>query len=138
MPITDSWTKTVADAKRILGSGAKIPLGKMSVVLKNVVDGNKHTPAVEAARDALEKQILEMQNAGSKIKNSLALADDEVSDYDYGLDPKKPDDKKKIDQAQALFTKFFQSSEQEIDDFIKATNELNKHVIQLGKYKASK
>jgi len=135
MPITDEWNKTLANAKRILGNGATIPVGKMTMVIKNVAEGNKFIPGVEAARDALEKRVLDMQNAGSRIKNSLALADDEISDFDYGLDPKKPDDKKKIDQAQALFTKFFQNSEREIDDFIKSTNELNKHVIQLDKYK---
>jgi hypothetical protein len=125
-------------AKKALGSSAVIPMGKMSAALKNVADGNKLVPGFTAAREALEKKILELQNAGSKIKNSLAQADDQISDDDYSLDPKKPDDKKKIDQAQAIFSKFFKSAEDEIDDIIKVTDELDKHVIQLKKYKGPK
>jgi hypothetical protein len=61
---------------------------------------------------------------------------DEITDDDYGLDPKKPDDKKKIDQAQKLFTDYFKDSQKDVDDMMKTIDELDKHLIQLSKYKA--
>jgi len=134
MPLSD-WNKTLADAKKILGSRAVIPENKMSVVQKNRADANKFVPEINTMREALEKKILQWQNVISKSRNSLDAADDEISDATYGLDPKKPDDKKKIDQAEALFTKFFKSVEQEYDDYAKYAAAIAKHVIQLNSYK---
>jgi hypothetical protein len=135
MPIKDDWTKTLGDAKKVLGNSAQIKLGKIQAAIKSVDDGNKLGPGVNAARDALEKKIVEFQTAASKIQHSLDAADDEISDDDYGLDDSKPDDKKKIQQAQDLFKKFFARSTKEITDLIKTTDDLNKHVIQMQKYK---
>jgi hypothetical protein len=130
-----NWDKTLADAKKILGKDAKIPLRKMPTVQKEVTDLNKHQPSFAAARDAFEKQILEYQDAFSRLKNALVQADNDISDDDYGLDPKKPDDKKKIDQAQALFKGYFKDMEDEVDDEIKVMNEVDKHIDNARKYK---
>jgi hypothetical protein len=81
------------------------------------------------------EKIVEFQTAASKIQHSLDAADDEISDDDYGLDDSEPDDKKKIQQAQDLFKKFFARSTKGITDLIKTTDDLNKHVIQMQKYK---
>jgi hypothetical protein len=135
MGITDDWNKTLADAKKTLGTSAKIPEAKMQNVLQKVKEGNKLGPAFATARDALEKKIEDLQDAGSKIKNALSLANAELSKNNFGLDPKKPDDKKKIDAAQKAFSQFFQDSGKEIDDIISKTNELDKHMEQLSDYK---
>lgn len=113
----------------------KVPLGKIQATLKTVDEGNKVAQGTNASREALEKKIVEFQTAASKIEHSLDAANDELSDDDYGLDSKKPDDKKKIDQAQAIFKKFYERSSKEITDLIKTTDELNKHIIQMQKYK---
>jgi hypothetical protein len=132
MPFSD-WPKTLADAKTILGNSAKIPSGKMPGVLKNKDDYNKLANAFGTLVETMEKKLLELQNAASKIKNSVDQADNEISDDNYGLDARKPDDKKKIDQAQALFTKYFKSCDQEVDDMMKVLGQLDKHLEQLGK-----
>ncbi|HEX3747106.1 MAG TPA: hypothetical protein VHW09_24385 [Bryobacteraceae bacterium] len=133
--IQDDWNKTVAGAKKILGASAKISTGKMAAVFKNADEGNKHSAQFNESRSAIEKKIAEMQTSAAKVKISLSQADDEISDDDYNLDPKKPDEKKKIDQAQALFTKFFQEEKSIMDDYNKTLDDLDKHIIQLTKYK---
>ena len=82
MPLSD-WNKTLADAKKILGSRAVIPENKMSVVQKNRADANKFVPEINTMRETLEKKILQWQNAISKSRNSLDAADDEISDATY-------------------------------------------------------
>ena len=130
------WDKTVAAAKKILGNDAKIDVGKMAGVKKNFADYNKAAEGFMTLRDSLEKKLLELENGASKIKNSMSQFADEITDDDYGLDPKKPDDKKKIDQAQKLFTDYFKDSQKDVDDMMKTIDELDKHLIQLSKYKA--
>lgn len=130
-----SWNKTLAEAKKILGTDAEIPLKKIATVHKDVADLNKHYGPFAAARENLEKQILEYEDAFSKLKNALVQADNEISNDDYGLDPKKPDDKKKIGAAQAVFQEYFKEMEDYVDDTLKTMNELDKHVEQIQKYK---
>jgi hypothetical protein len=134
---TAGWDKTLADAKKILGTGAVVPVGKMAGVTKNLAEYNKAGDGFVTLRETLEKKLLELENGASKVKNSLGQAADEITDDDYGLDPKKPDDKKKIDQAQALFKAFFKGKQQDVADMFKTIDDLDKHLIQLGKYKGS-
>jgi hypothetical protein len=103
--------QALADAKKVLGNSAKVSDKSMQVVIGAAVDFSKLWDAFNAMREAMKKKLLDLQNAESKVKNSLVQADDELTEDNYGLDPKKPDDKKKIDQAQAIFTKFFKEKE---------------------------
>jgi predicted nucleotide-binding protein len=137
MGIQADWTKALADAKKVLGNTAVVPTQKMAAVVKSSEDAAKLIPALQAARELMEKKILEIQNAGAKVKNALEQADDEISDSDYKLDSKKPDDKKKVDQAQAIFTKYFAGAQKDIDDFLKIFSDLDRHIIQLKNYKAT-
>ena len=110
----------------------------MSVALKGEQDADKVAGHFAASRDAFSKQILAFENAWSKVKNQLGQADDEVDDSDYGLDSKKPDEKKKIDLADAIFSKFFQDAEKKIDEYIKALGEVDRHMQHLKKYTITK
>jgi hypothetical protein len=130
-----AWDKALADAKKVLGNSAKVSDKRMQVTISSAVDANKLWDAFNAMREAMKKKLLDLQNAESKVKNSLVQADDEISDDDYGLDPKKPDDKKKIDQAQAIFSKFFKEKQKNMDDNIKNLDELDKHLMDIQKYK---
>jgi hypothetical protein len=129
------WDKALADAKKVLGSSAKVSDKRMQGVIKDAQDANKVWDAFDAMREAMKKKLLDLQNAESKVKNGLVQADDELTDGDYGLDPKKPDDKKKIDQAQAIFTKFFKEKEKNMDDNVKNLDELDKHLMNIKKYR---
>jgi hypothetical protein len=130
-----SWDKTLSDAKKILGKDANIPIKKMATVLKEIGELNKRFAPFASARDAFEKEILAYEDAFSKVKNALVQADNEISDDDYELDPKKPDDKKKIEQANKIFSSYFKDMEDFIDDEIKIMNEVDKHVENARKYK---
>jgi hypothetical protein len=134
--ISNDWNQTLAGAKKILGPSGKVSAGKMGAVFKSADDGNKQSTHFEAARAAIEKVIADMQAAAAKVKIALSQADDEISDDDYNLDPKKPDEKKKIDQVQTLFSKFFADQKAVMDDYNKTLDDLDRHIIQLKKYKA--
>jgi hypothetical protein len=117
--IEENWNKTLADAKKILGNNAKIPVDKMSVVLKDLADANKASDEFDALLAPIQKKLAEWRAAVAKTKTSMVAADGQISNDHYALDPKKPDDKKKIDQAKALFTKFFKSTEESLDAGLK-------------------
>ena len=59
------------------------------------------------ARDAFGKKILDLQTAWAKLDAALSYPDYEISDSSYGLDSSKPEDKKKIEQVNLPFSKFF-------------------------------
>jgi len=130
-----SWDKAVADAKKILGNSAKIPTAGIQTVLKRAEELNKVWDRFDDTREVLKKQLLEAQDTRSKIKNALVQGQDQISAEDFGLDEKDPDDKKKIDQAQAIFQKYFATAEKFQDDVIKNLDELDKHLMNLSKYK---
>ncbi|HUB81276.1 MAG TPA: hypothetical protein VMB03_20890 [Bryobacteraceae bacterium] len=136
--LQERWNQAVADARKILGNNAKIPNGKMSVALRADNDTDKVFADYAKARDEFSKKILAMQDAYSRVKNALGQADDEVDDSDYGMDNKKPDEKKKIDQADALFSKFFADMEGRLDNYLKQLGEVNRHMEHVTKYKITK
>jgi hypothetical protein len=135
MSVSASWDKTLADAKKILGASAKVNINKMQGALKDGLEINKAWTSFDSMLEGVKKKLLEVQNVSAKSKNSLRQAADELCDDDYGLDTKKPDDKKKVDQAQAVFNKFFQAAQKNLDDQIKTLDQLDKELISLAKHK---
>jgi hypothetical protein len=130
-----TWDKAVADAKKVLGPSAKIPDKKIDPVFKAAEDANKGWDGLGTLRDGMKKKILELQNLESKVRNGLQHVGDEFDDESFGLDDSKPDDKKKISQAQAIFSKFFTDAEKIFDDNNKNLEELDKHLIDIKKYR---
>jgi len=129
------WDKAVGDAKKILGNTAKIPDKKMDGAFKAADEANKAWDGLGTLRDGMKKKILEVQNFDSKVGNALKQAEDEFDDADFGLDDSKPDDKKKIDQAHAIFDKFFNEAQKNMDENNKNLDELDKHLIDIKKYR---
>jgi hypothetical protein len=129
------WDKAVADAKKILGPSAKVPDKKMDPVINAAEEAMKAWDGLGTLRDSMKKKILDVQNVGSKVSNGLQHVADEFDDEDFGLDDSKPDDKKKIAQAQAIFGKFFKDAEKKFADNNKELEELDKHLIDLAKYR---
>ena len=90
------------------------------------------------ARDSFGKKIPDLQTAWAKLDAALGYADDEFSDSSYGLDSSKPEDKKKIEQVNALFSKFFDYMEKQIKDFHKILGDADKHIEHMTKCKIAK
>ena len=113
------WNVNLANVQKILGSEAVIPNDKMSIVSKAIEDSNKFGNAFPAIlkdrynkinaiiRD-MEKATLDVRNLASKAKNALGQAEDVLTTSTFDLDPRKPDEKKRIKQAHDLFAKYFQ------------------------------
>ena len=135
MSSSAAWNKTVADAKKILGNTAKIPEQRVQLAIKFALESNKVWDGFNALREAMKKKILEQQNADSKVMNTLHQAWDEIQESDFGLDDSKPDDKKKIAQATAVFNKFFTDTKKTWDENDKNIDELDKHLMNIAKYK---
>ena len=135
MSSSAAWNKTVADAKKVLGNTAKVPEQKVQLAIKFALESNKVWDAFNVLREAMKKKILEQQNADSKVMNTLHQAWDEISESDFGLDDSKPEDKKKIAQAVAVFDKFFTETKKTWDQNDKNIDELDKHLMNIAKYK---
>jgi hypothetical protein len=128
------WDSIKAEALKILGPKAKIPEPK----------GNLHktrdhfTKAVAAfvkSRGDLEDKVLEMQDGLSSATNLYKQLLAQVEKSDFGLDEKNKDDAKKIDQAEKLISDFINERLKGWTQDIKDLDELDKHMIQLAKYK---
>ena len=128
------WDKAKAQALKVLGDGAEVPeLADPIVKAQKAFDDA--TTAFKASREACEATLLEMDNANATFLNSFEQFRARVEKNDFKLDAKK--DAKKIQQAQKILTaeldlviKLLKVNDKTLDD-------LDKHMIQLGKYKQS-
>jgi len=97
----DNWDKTVAAAMKILGDKGKIPPmtgamnGQMDKGQKSIDDVSKAVSDLQAKLVDMEKACGDVIKAGQDFKST-------IDKDDLGLDPKNPDDAKKIKQARAL------------------------------------
>jgi hypothetical protein len=120
---------------KIVGKDADMP--KEKVDLQKLLDdlGKEHE-GFDKARETLEGTVLASENAlstfGNGVKQTAAL----FERSDFGLNSKKPEDAKKIKQAQQIMAAAFASVQKTLATSTKNLDELDKHVIQLGKYKA--
>ncbi|MBV9757750.1 MAG: hypothetical protein JO047_11890 [Alphaproteobacteria bacterium] len=132
------WLDTTQQqAQKILGDKAQFPPEKPDMD-KLQDDYGKAFQAFDDARSKLEDAVQDFENAISSFENGLKTNRAAYDKEDFGLDPKNPDDKKKITQALKLFMDFFAKIEKRVQDRYKEIEELNKHAIQLAKYKAPK
>jgi len=128
------WDKSKAAALKILGKDGKIP--DMPAGVEKAADSmGKASEALDKSREELESKLLELQNANDGVKNGLKQFLAKVEKDDLGLDSKNKDDLKKIQQARKLLTDRLQAGVKHYDGDDKMLDELDKHVIQLGKYK---
>ncbi|MEI9894490.1 MAG: hypothetical protein WDN28_11545 [Chthoniobacter sp.] len=122
-----------AKASKILGEGAKFPPRKVDIGEL----GKKQIAAFEAfykARDEMAALLQDCENACDAIANGLKQLSASYEKNDFGLDAKK--DAKKIKQAQQLFLAFFVGEEKSMAHSDQTIDELQKHLVQLSKYKS--
>jgi hypothetical protein len=124
-------------ASKILGDKAEFPDERPDMA-KSQDDYGKAADAFNDARSKLEDVIQDFENAITTFENGLKTNRAAYEKEDFGLDKKNKDDQKKIAQALKIFMDFFARIQKKVDDRYKEIEELNKHAIQLSKYKAPK
>jgi len=122
------------DASKILGKDADYP-PERPVMLKLQENYQTAFDKFDDLRSKLEDAIQDFENANKAFENGLKANRAAYDKADFGLDPKKKDDQKKIAQASKIFSDFFDRIQTRINDRYKEIDELNKHAIQLRKYK---
>lgn len=127
-----NWDKAQAQALKLLGDGAEVPDLPDPIVKaeKAFVDA---TVAFKASREACEATLLQMDNANAAFLNSFEQFRARMEKNDFKLDAKK--DAKKIQQAQKILTGELDLQIKSLKVNDKTLDELDKHLIQLGKYK---
>ncbi len=129
------WDKVKAQALKALGDGAEVPdlAGTIEKASKIFDDANT---AFKASREECEGKLLELDNANAAFMNAIEQFRAKIEKSDFNLDAKK--DGKKIQQAQKLLTGELDGAVNGLKSNDKMLDELNKHLIQLGKYKQPK
>jgi hypothetical protein len=113
-----------AAAKKILGNNAKLP--KLSIDPRTKVAAvNKMTIGFKKSIQDLSKSALELENKYSEYKNILVQYSHAVKGTDFGLDEKKPDDKKKMESARAAMQNGIKEKINEVDSFAKRISNLD-------------
>lgn len=131
------WDKTQAAAMKILGRDGDIPDAPANIE-KSIADVQKLLDVVDKSREDLESKITDVENANDAVNNLLKKLHAQVEKSDLGLDPKKKEDLKKIQQARKILLDRIAHGTKVHDDLAKTLDELDKHAIQLSKYKTPK
>ncbi len=126
-----------AKAKKVLGDAAKFPDRKVDIGEL----GKKQKEAFEAfykARDEMGGLLESCANTTDAVINGVKRLSVSYEKNNFGLDEKKKDDAKKIKQAQKNFSGFFKEEVATLSRIENTVDELEKHLVQLSKYKGPK
>lgn len=128
------WDKARAQALKTLGDGAEVPelSDAITKASKAFDDANV---AFKASREECEGKLLEIDNANAAFLNAIEQFRARIEKNDFNLDTKK--DAKKIQQAQKMLTGELDGAIKGLKVNDKMLDELDKHMIQMGKYKQS-
>jgi hypothetical protein len=128
------WDKLKTDALKVLGDGAEVP-DLPDNIKSSLKELGKFNSEFNKSRDDIEAKLLAKQNANDAFLNSLKQFAAKIEKSDFELDPKNKEDLKKIQKARQLLTDSLEKNMKLWRDDDKMLDELDKHVIQLGKYK---
>lgn len=129
-----AWDKAKAAALKILGKDAEVP--DVPDNIDSAADTlGKANGDFDKARGQVEDALLAVQNANDAVKNAIKQFGAKIEKADFKLDSKNKDNVKKIEQARKLLTGTIASATKFYDQDDKMLDELDKHIIQLGKYK---
>ncbi len=127
------WDKAKAAALKILGAKAQVP-DLPPTVGKASDEFDKANDAFKASREDCESKLLDIENANDAFKNAVKQFMAQVEKSNFQLDPKN--DAKKIQQAEKLLTAELKAALKIFETNEKMLDELDKHLIQMNKYKA--
>ncbi len=107
--MSENWDKTVAAAMKILGDKGKVP--PMPSTLTSGLDaGKKVVKETAKAVSDLQSKVVELQKAIGDVLRAGQQFQATIDKDNLGLDPKNPDDAKKIKQARAVFDRYFDAA----------------------------
>jgi hypothetical protein len=132
--MASGWDKPKADALKILGDKGQVP-DLPDTTNKATTTWDKVYAEFIKSRDACEAKLLAMENANDAVRNAVKQFQAKIAKADFNLDSKDKDQLKKIQQARDLLTGYLDDRIKALEGNDKALDELDKHLIQLGKYK---
>lgn len=132
--IMADWNKAKAQALKALGDGAEVPDLADPILKASKAFGDVNS-AFKTSREECEAKLLDLDNANAAFLNALEQFRARVEKNDFKLDAKK--DAKKIQQAQRILTGELDGAIKELKVNDKTLADLDKHMIQLGKYRQS-
>jgi hypothetical protein len=126
------WADAKSKAQKVLGKDGKLP--KPRVDIEGAMDAaGKLVVEVDKARDVLATKIGAATEGFAKVTNAAKLYDNMIGGSDFGLDPKKPDDKKQITAAQTILSDQLDEIRKLGDQFTKILNDLDKSLESIEK-----
>jgi hypothetical protein len=128
------WDKAKASALKILGDSGKVP-DLPDTVDKAADTLDKADDAFDKSREDCEAKLLAVQNGNDAVRNTLKQFLAKVAKSDFELDSKNKDDAKKIQKARQILTDTLNSAIKAYDSDDKVLDEVDKHLIQMSKYK---
>jgi hypothetical protein len=126
---TKEFNDAIGQAIKIVGDDGDVPVPNV-MPTDLLGDAKGVLVALNAMRDSMLDLIQEYEKQVDAIKNSLKQFQNAIAKSDFGLDPKKPEDKKKITQAQAVLTKMITGVSADCDTELKSVDELEKRASQ--------
>jgi hypothetical protein len=136
--LQDYWNHTLAQANKALGSKGSVPITRMLTALGRAKELDPLNADFEKGVDALANKLCDLQDGLTKVNGALDQAQNEIQGSDFGLNPKDPNDKKRIAQADAIFKTFFATAEKISSNSVQKLSDLDKHMEHLDKYKSTK
>ena len=128
------WSDAVAAAQKALGREGKLPKPRVDPASMYPVLSKAWEP-FRKNRDALEKDLLDLENAYTQAKNTFKQYADMVEGDDFGLNEDDAEAKKKIDAATAILLKALKSLEDSCDVFVDRLGKLDRVLTDLRRLK---
>ena len=131
------WKATADEALKMLGKGGQLPkppvdIGSLSAPLW------KASTEFDAASEGLEKKILEYESRLTQAKLIFQQYADVMHGSDFDLDPKKPEDKKRIDAACKFLITWLKTTQAKFDSQVERLAKLNSVVADIKRLDAVK
>jgi hypothetical protein len=128
------WDTLKAAALKILGKDGKVP--DLPDFIQTAADTlGKANGEFNKSRDDCEAKLLAVQNANDAVRNGLKQFQAKIDKSDFELDSKNKDNLKKIQLARKLLSDRLSVATKDYNEDDKMLDEVDKHLIQLGKYK---
>jgi hypothetical protein len=126
------WIAAKASAAKILGKEAEFPKPRVDP-LKAIEEVGKPFDTLFKLLDSMESAIVECQTGYGKVSAACKQYADMLEGSDFGLDTKKPEDKKKIDAALKVLIQALEAMEAHGDNGSKVLSNLDKTLASLAK-----
>ena len=127
------WDKAKAAALKILGDKAKVP-DLAPTISKASKAYDTASAAFTTSQQDCESKLLDLQNNNDALGNAVKQFSASIEKSSFGLNEK--DDAKKLQQARKILLSELAGATKTISSNDKIIEELDKHLIQLGKYKS--